>query len=302
MTSRLKLVGTLVGLGAAWGLTQPLTKITVATGHQPFGLIFWQLVVVSLFMAAIQLALGKSFGLARRHLDLYVAIAVLGTVFPNFISYRSAVFLPAGVMAIIIAIVPMFAVPVAIGFGLEKPNLVRMAGIFAGGLAIILLIGPQAGLPPGIGPWVILVALFAPMSYAFEGNFLAWRGTSGLDPVQVLLGSSLVGIVLVLPLVWVTDAWVDVFRPWDAALYALLASSILHGIAYSGYVWMVGQAGSVFAAQVSYLVTATGVCWAILILGESYSGWVWGAFAMMMAGIALVRPIAPSSSSGQAVT
>ncbi len=301
MTSRLRLVGTLVGLGMAWGLTQPLTKIAVATGFAPFGLIFWQLVVVSIFMAAIQMVLRKPFGLAWRHIDLYVAIAVLGPVFPNYISYRSAYFLPAGVMSIIIAIVPMFAVPVAIGFGIEKPNLLRMVGILAGALAIILLIGPDAGLPPGIGPMIVLIALLAPMSYAFEGNFLAWRGTGGLDPVQVLLGSSLAGVVLVMPLVWLTGSWVDAFKPWDVQLYALLASSLLHGIAYSGYVWMVGKAGSVFAAQVSYLVTAAGVCWSMLILGESYSGWIWAAFALMLLGITLVRPRPPLVAQAEAL-
>lgn len=296
MSSRLRLAGTLVGLGTAWGLTQPLTKITVSTGYQPYGLIFWQLVFVSLFMASIQLVLRKPSGLAWRHVGLYLAIAVLGTVLPNFISYRAAVHLPAGVMSIIIAIVPMFAVVVAIGIGMEKPNLVRMSGILAGLAAVFLLIGPDAGLPEGVNALFVTVALIAPLCYAFEGNFLAWRGTSGLDPVQVLLGASLVGVVLVVPLVWLTGGWVNVFKPWDVPLYALLASSILHGIAYSGYVWMVGRAGSVFAAQVSYLVTGAGVGWSMLILGESYSGWIWAAFGLMMVGVALVRPKPPESS------
>jgi drug/metabolite transporter (DMT)-like permease len=34
---------------------------------------------------------------------------------------------------------------------------------------------------------------------------------------------------------------------------------------------MVGRAGAVFAAQVSYLVTAFGIFWAWVIFGETYS-------------------------------
>jgi drug/metabolite transporter (DMT)-like permease len=40
-----KLTLILVMLGAGWGLTQPLTKITVTAGYQPFGLIFWQMLI-----------------------------------------------------------------------------------------------------------------------------------------------------------------------------------------------------------------------------------------------------------------
>ena len=53
---------------------------------------------------------------------------------------------------------------------------------------------------------------------------------------------------------------------------------------------MVGAAGAMFAVQVSYLVTGFGVIWAMLILGESYSGWVWAAMAVMFLGMFLVQP------------
>jgi drug/metabolite transporter (DMT)-like permease len=64
----------------------------------------------------------------------------------------------------------------------------------------------------------------------------------------------------------------------------------VHAGVYAGYVWMVGRAGAVFAAQVSYLVTAFGVIWAMAILGERFSGTVWLAMLMMFAGLFLVQP------------
>ncbi len=53
---------------------------------------------------------------------------------------------------------------------------------------------------------------------------------------------------------------------------------------------MVGRAGAVFAAQVSYLVTAFGVGRAMAILGERFSATVWLAMLMMFAGLFLVQP------------
>jgi drug/metabolite transporter (DMT)-like permease len=52
----------------------------------------------------------------------------------------------------------------------------------------------------------------------------------------------------------------------------------------------VGRAGSVFAAQVSYLVTGFGVVWAMLILNESYGSSFWYAFCLMLVGLFLVQP------------
>jgi hypothetical protein len=45
MNERARLTIILVFLGAGWGMTQPLTKITVDAGYLPFGLIFWQLAI-----------------------------------------------------------------------------------------------------------------------------------------------------------------------------------------------------------------------------------------------------------------
>ena len=71
---------------------------------------------------------------------------------------------------------------------------------------------------------------------------------------------------------------------------AILAGALIHVTVYSTYVWMVGRAGVVFATQVSYLVTGFGVVWAMLLLGERYSGWVWAAMAVMFVGLFLIQP------------
>jgi len=61
------------------------------------------------------------------------------------------------------------------------------------------------------------------------------------------------------PLAVSTDSWVDLFTPWERAEWALLLSSLCHVVAYTGYIWLVGVAGAVFASQISYVVTASAV-------------------------------------------
>ncbi|MDK2775562.1 MAG: EamA/RhaT family transporter, partial [Tabrizicola sp.] len=47
---------------------------------------------------------------------------------------------------------------------------------------------------------------------------------------------------------------------------------------------------AVFASQVAYFVTGSGVFWAMLLLGERFSTLVWVALVVMLAGVALVQP------------
>jgi drug/metabolite transporter (DMT)-like permease len=60
--------------------------------------------------------------------------------------------------------------------------------------------------------------------------------------------------------------------------------------AYFGFIWLIGHAGPVFASQVGYVVTASGVLLGMAIYDERHSAWVWAALALMFAGLALVKP------------
>ncbi len=276
--------------GAAWGLTMPLIRVAVSTGHQPLGIVLWQKVIMAGMLGGLVVAMRLRLPFAARHLGLFVGVAVFGAILPGYFSYLTAAELPAGVRSIIIAIVPMFVLPMALALGFERPEARRALGVALGAAAIVAIALPGEGPGPAIAVGMVLLALIAPLSYGIEANFLAWRGSEGLHPFQLLLGASLVGIALTWPLAAATGQTVGLGRTWGAAEWAILASGVLNALAYSGYVWLVGRAGSVFASQIAYLVTGSGVVWSMLLLGERYSGWVWAAFALMLAGVALVQP------------
>lgn len=290
MAGRAFLLAVLVLCGAAWGLTQPLTKIAVSGGYRHFGLIFWQLVISAGLLLAITWMQGKRIPFGRTHCTMYVVIALIGTVLPNSASFEAARHLPAGVMSISIATVPMMAFPIAILLGTDRFGWRRMLGLLCGMLGVLLLIGPEASLPDRAMVAFIPLALVAPLFYGIEGNVIAKFGTAGLDPIQLLCGASIVGAGLVLPLTLLSGQWIDPRPPYLAPDLALIASSGIHAVVYTTFFWMIGRAGPVFAAQVSYLVTGFGVLWAMLLLSESYSGWIWLALAVMFAGLFLVQP------------
>ena len=290
------MLGALAAIGAAWGLTLPLIRIAVSTGHQPLGLILWQKLIMLAMLAALLAAMRKPLPRFRGNLGLFAVVAVFGAVLPGYFTFLTADDLPAGVRAIIVALVPMFVLPMALALGFERPDPRRAAGVLLGAGAVVLIVLPGAGVTAAIGLAPVLLALISPLSYAVEANYLAWRGAHGLHPFQVLFGASVVGIALTWPLAEATGQMV---RPvaWGAAEWAMLAAGVLNALAYSGYVWLIGRAGSVFASQIAYLVTGFGVVWSKLLLGESYSALVWSAFAVMLAGIALVQPLGAEEKS-----
>ena len=277
-------------MGAGWGITSPLSKIAVSTGHQPLGLVFWQMLIGAVLLGAIVFVRGGRLALGRRQITLYLAIAFLGTILPNAASYRAAAHLPAGVMSIVIAMVPMFAFPIALVLGQDRFSIARVVGLGLGLGGVALLVGPEASLPDRAMVAFIPLALIAPFFYGLEGNFVGKFGTAGLDPIEVLFGASVFGAVLSLPLALGFGHWLNPLGGFGAPESALVLSSIVHALVYAGYVWLVGRAGAVFAAQVSYLVTIFGVGWAMLILDEAYSGYIWGALGLMLLGMFLVQP------------
>lgn len=292
MNDRVFLLAVLVCLGAGWGITQPLAKIAVSEGYRHMGLVFWQLVIGAVLLGTVALATGRRLPLGRRHLALYALIAAVGTLVPNSAAFQSAVHLPAGILSIVLSLVPMFAFPIALMLRTDRFRPDRFAGLCLGLFGVALIALPEGGLPEaGMILWLPL-ALVAPLFYAFEGNFVAKWGTAGLDPVQVLLGASILGACVAAPVAWLAGAWIAPPAPgdWGAPELAVLLIGVIHGVVYTVYVWLVGRAGAVFAAQVSYLVTGFGIVWAMAILDERYSGWVWAALAVMFCGLFLVQP------------
>ena len=277
-------------MGAGWGLTQPLSKIAVSEGYRHFGLVFWQMAIGAVALGVVQLARGVPMRLDRRAIKVYLVIALVGTIIPNSASYEAIRHLPSGLISILLALVPMFAFPIAMALGNEGFTWSRLLGLCLGLSGVMLIVGPEASLPDRAAIVFVPLALIAPFFYGMEGNIVARWGTEGLSPVEVLFGASLLGAVVSLPLAVGSGQFIDPTPPWRLPDAAILLSALIHVLVYTAYVWMVGRAGPVFAVQVSYLVTGFGVFWALLILNESYSGWVWSAMGLMLLGMFLVQP------------
>ena len=297
MTARFNLTLILLIVGVSWGLTAPLSKIAVSTGHHYLGLLIWQTIIMILSLGLIQIFRKKKLPLNLNCFWRYVLVALLGTILPNSIMYKAYFHLQSGIMSILVSIVPMIAFLLVLVLQMEKFEIRRFLGVLFGIFAIILIVFPKLDLGYlGEVGWILL-ALLSPLCYAIEGVWINKIGIAKLDPIEVILGASILGFFILMPIVALNGYWITPYRVWGPAEFAITASSLIHSIIYISYIWLIGKAGVIFASQVSYIYTASGIGFSIILLGEGYSLFVWAAVILMLMGLMMVRPSRRSSLS-----
>ena len=279
----------LFAIGVIWGATFSLARLVTEAGVQPFGLALLHSLAGALLLLPYCLVRFRGIAFDVAHIRFYAIAGALGTAIPSAVLFTAAAQVPAGVLAIIGAMVPMMTYVLALGLRIERYGFLRSSGILFGVIAVLMIVVPETSLPtPAMAGWV-LFAMLVPACYSGENVFLALRRPPNSDPVMLLCGMLFTGAAMLAPIVWTTGTWVMPWPPskvtgWIAMLIAINTS------AYLMFLELVRVAGPVFAGQVGYVVTASGVFWGILILDETYSGWIWAAIAIMFLGLTLVSP------------
>lgn len=277
----------LLAVGVGWGATGPFSKLAVSTGNHPIGINFWNTAIGAVALTAVLLFSRGRLPLDRRHLVFFLICGFLGTALPNSLSYSAYKHLPVGVTVIVMALVPMATLLMSLPLRIERLDVRRLLGLGFGVAAVLLL--PETSLPaPGQVAWVVLPVIVS-LSYAAENVYIASAKPPGCSVLETMCGLLWGALFLLTPAVVVSDAWVDITR-FGPPEQAIIAVSVLHMGAYFGFIWLIGKAGPVFASQVGYIATGSGVMLGMIVYSERHSPWVWTALALMFAGLTLVKP------------
>lgn len=297
MSRRWTFLAVLVACGLAWGSTQSLGKLAVSTGYRPFGLLFWQFTLGMALMGLVMAVRRRPPVLTRRALSFALVVALLGSVLPGITFWTSVERLPAGIMSLLISTVPLIAFVIALLLRQDRFTGLRALGLLCGAGGVVLIAAPEASLPVAGQAAFLPFAMLGPLFYAMETNYVQRAGMGEMDAFQAMALVSGIGAVIVLPLALATGQFIDPFVPWGRAEWAFLAGSVTHVLTYAAFVWLAARAGSVFASQCSYIVTASGLVWATALLGERVPSTLWAAMALLLAGLALVQPRARDAAA-----
>ena len=276
--------------GMVWGLSFSLARMAVEGGGDPLGITLWQAALGTVVLFAVLAGRRQTVSFKGRLPGLYVICALLGTAVPGVLFYHAAAHVPAGVLAITVTLVPILTVFVALLLGIERLAVLRLLGVVCGLVAVVLLVAPESSLPDAAAVFWVLVACAASVCYVAENMVIALRMPDSASPFMVACGMHLMATLILAPVVFAADGFVALAWPWGRVEWAIFGLSVGNALAYSLFIYLVNRAGPVFASQVAYVVTLSGVFWGMAIFGEEHSRWVWLSLAAMLAGLAMVTP------------
>ena len=285
-------------MGILWGLALSLAKIGVLAGGHPVGMALWQVSTSSILLLGLLLLQSKLPVIRADTLRFGLICGSFGVAFPAIALFWCALYLPAGVVAIAFASMPLFTYLLTVMLKIERPQLSRLLGVFIGLMAMALLVLPESALPaPGLVPWVLL-ALVASMSMSIENSYAGGYRPPAVGSLELSFVRQGTAVVLLLPLALISGTILPLFESWGAAQYAATGNGLLSGIAFTILLYVIKTAGPVFASQTAYVITLAGVAWGMILFAETHSIYIWSALALTLLAIGMVRPQSPSSRQG----
>lgn len=277
-------------LGNLWGLSFSLSKAAVLGGIHPLAYVWMQTTGATLFLLIVCHRAGIRVPTSRRHLLLYGATGLVGTVLPSLTIVTTALHVPAGIISTLVTTVPMMTFALAVATGLQRFQPMALTGLTLGLIGVLFLVVPDAGLPGAeVAGWV-LFGMLTPVFYASNGILAARLRPAGTSSLAAALGMMATASVTSLPIMLATGTFHPLFADGLTAHdLAMTGQIVITCVAYIMYFEINERSGPVYLSQVSYMVNVAGLFWGFAIFGEVPSPWLWATVLLVFAGVYLVN-------------
>ena len=243
----------------------------------------------ALFSAAVLLPWAVYF--AREHVGLrehwkdHLVIGLVNNVLPFLCFAIAAAALPAGYLAIINGLVPLWAALIAAPV-LREPFGGRRALGFALGIAGVALI-------VNLGPVELDARTLLGAAAAVAGTALwGWAGvmikqrTGRMPPMGLAAGSIAFAAVMMAPF-WALTPPVSAWTP-EAVVAILALGTLCTGLAYLPFFTLIRDIGPSRTLTVGLAVPVLGVAWGWLLLDEAVTAPMLAGAALVLVALALV--------------
>lgn len=278
----------LFALGTIWGTGYSIAHFATTHGVPPLGYSFWQAVGPALLIGALLQLRGHpiSFKISVPYLRYYFIAGLTGIVIPNTNMYFAAPHLPAGMLAVVVNIVPVMAYPLALYFRTESFSLIRILGILSAISGLMLILLPKTSLPsPEMVPW-ILTSLVTPLSFAFCAVYISSRRPDRANSLALSAGTLIAASLLLAPVVFTMKHFYMIHFPIKMPDFVILLEIVLSSIGYILFFKLIKVAGPVYYSLVDTIVSLTGLFWGYILFGEKLNFFT--GFAVLFILLALI--------------
>lgn len=282
----------LITLAAIWSLSFIFMRVVAP----PLGPVWTAALRVLIGGGALitWLALSGRDAKLREHWRAYLVIGVVNSALPFFLFAHAALTLPASYMAILNAMVPLFAVLLGAMWLDEPLTGGRIVGI-ASGIAGVAVVTGAGAIDMDMKAWIAVAAcLGATLCYAVSAVGIKLRG-GALSPYAIAAWSQMFAGLALLP----PAAMFPPPGPWTPIVIAcLLALALLcSAVAYLLYYRLIGDIGPTRTSTLTFLLPAFGIVWGAVLLDETITVTMLAGAALIVGGTAAVlRPAAASTT------
>jgi drug/metabolite transporter (DMT)-like permease len=283
----------LAALSLLWGGSFFFGQVALAE-LRPFTVVLARVAVAAAALWIVVRLARQRMPTDVRSWGRYVVMGALNNAIPFSLLLWSQTRLSSSLASILNATAPLFTVLLAHWLTRdERMTPGRLAGATAGFLGVLLLIGPEALGWGGEDLLFQLVALGAPISYAFAGIY--GRRFRNEPPLMTAAGQVTATTVMMLPFVLLLD------RPWEVGPVAPTTIAALAGLAllstalaYVIFFRILATAGATNILLVTFLVPVSALALGTSILGERIAVPDLAGMALIGVGLALIdgRPFA----------
>jgi len=287
----------LILLSVLWGGAFYFAKVAVLE-IPTLTLVFGRVAIAAAVLLVLTQLMRTPLPRDRETWQILGVMAVLNNVLPFTLIVWAQIHISVGLASILNATSPLFSVFVAHALTADdKLSSGRIAGLIAGFIGVVLLIGPDLLGELGAHLWAQLACLAAACSYAFGAVYS--RRLRGLQPITVATGQLTMSAVLLLPIVLIFDTPGIVMSVSRAALWALLALAVLStAFAYLIYFRLIARAGATNALLVTFLIPVSAILLGMALLSEQLAPHQLAGMIAIFAGLAAIDGRAARVAAG----
>ncbi|MEQ8354242.1 MAG: DMT family transporter [Kiloniellaceae bacterium] len=278
-----------LAVGSLLGVTAVIAKAAALAGWPPLALLAWSNLGAAAIQLACTTAAGRRFNTTAPYRRYYLISGLLFAL-PNALAFGAAQHVGAGIVALCFAFPLILTYGLALGFGLERLQGRRLAGVLLGlgGALTIALSGGAPGSGLAVSPW-LLAALSAPAIIAVGNIYRSLHWPKGADGLELSPGMLLVGGLSLLLALLAGGAGLAP-AAWDTASLAFLAGqTAIFALLYLLYFMLQKLAGPVYLSQIGSVGALVGITLATVVLAEPLTAAIVIAGALVAAGILLVN-------------
>lgn len=280
----------LLMLGMLWGTGYTIARYVITHGVPAVSYSFWEALGPAVLLSALLLRPGQPplSRISSTHLRYYLTAGLTGIAIPNTCMYFAAGHLPAGLLAVTVNTVPVFAWPLALMSGLESFSFTRLAGLTLAVTGLFFILIPRAVLPAS-GNWIwFLPALITPFSFAFCAVHITKRRPLGTGPVTVAAGMLLAAALMLVPLVLMTGGLYLPEWPLKMPDIFIILEMVLSALGYILFFELLRIAGPVYYSLVDTTVALTGLVSGYYFFGEKITPAAACGIVLILAGVLAV--------------